>query len=73
LNVNIKSITGPITVGIEDVTVVISAVADQVEQVVATPVNSAQVRVWSVRHCKPGPPLWLMFRRSLESNSKIKY
>jgi SRSO17 transposase len=33
----------------------------------------ARVRVWAVRHRKPGPAVWLMFRRSLEKNSEIKY
>lgn len=33
----------------------------------------ARVRVWSVRNRKPGPPVWLMFRRSLEKNPEIKY
>lgn len=33
----------------------------------------ARVRVWSVRHRKPGPPVWLIFRRSLEANSELKY
>jgi len=33
----------------------------------------ARVRVWSVRHRKPGPPQWLIFRRSLEGNSELKY
>ena len=33
----------------------------------------ARVRVWSIRHRQPGPSVWLMFRRSLEANSDIKY
>lgn len=33
----------------------------------------ARVRVWSVRHRKPGPPVWLIFRRSLGANPEIKY
>jgi SRSO17 transposase len=33
----------------------------------------AAVRVWAVRHRKPGPPVWLMIRRSLEADPEIKY
>jgi SRSO17 transposase len=33
----------------------------------------ARVRVWAVRHRKPGPPVWLLLRRSLESNAEVKY
>jgi SRSO17 transposase len=33
----------------------------------------AAVRVWAVRHRKPGPPIWLMFRRSLAAEPEIKY
>lgn len=33
----------------------------------------AAVRVWAVRHRKPGPPIWLVIRRSLESDPEIKY
>jgi len=33
----------------------------------------ARVRIWSVRHRKPGPPAWLMMRRSLGTNPEIKY
>jgi SRSO17 transposase len=33
----------------------------------------AAVRVWSVRHRKAGPPIWLMIRRSLEADPEIKY
>lgn len=33
----------------------------------------AAVRVWAMRHRKPGPPIWLMFRRSLGSDPEIKY
>lgn len=33
----------------------------------------AAVRVWAVRHGKAGPPIWLMIRRSLESDPEIKY
>lgn len=33
----------------------------------------AAVRVWAVRHRKPGPPLWLMMRRSLAAEPEIKY
>lgn len=33
----------------------------------------ARVRVWSVRHRQPGPAAWLIFRRSLEPSSEIKY
>jgi len=32
----------------------------------------ARVRVWAVRHDKPGPAVWLMFRRELESR-EVKY
>jgi SRSO17 transposase len=33
----------------------------------------AAVRVWSMRHRKPGPPVWLLIRRSLEEEPEIKY
>jgi SRSO17 transposase len=33
----------------------------------------AAVRVWAVRHRKPGPPIWLVIRRSLEEAPEIKY
>jgi SRSO17 transposase len=34
----------------------------------------ARVRVWAVRHRKPGPPVWLLLRRSLDmKNREIKY
>lgn len=33
----------------------------------------AAVRVWAVRHRKPGPPIWLVVRRSLEATPAVKY
>jgi hypothetical protein len=33
----------------------------------------AAVRVWSMRHRKPGPPAWLLIRRSLGEKPEIKY
>jgi SRSO17 transposase len=33
----------------------------------------AVVRVWAVRHRKPGPPIWVLIRRSLEGGGEIKY
>jgi SRSO17 transposase len=33
----------------------------------------AAVRVWAVRHRKPGPPIWLMFRRSLGTEPEVKH
>jgi SRSO17 transposase len=33
----------------------------------------AAVRVWSMRHRKPGPPAWLLIRRSLEEVPELKY
>jgi SRSO17 transposase len=33
----------------------------------------AAVRVWAVRHRKPGPPIWLLIRRSLEPVPEVKY
>jgi SRSO17 transposase len=33
----------------------------------------AAVRVWAVRHRKPGPPIWLVIRRSLDADAEIKY
>ena len=33
----------------------------------------ARVRVWAVRHRKPGPAVWLMIRRSLGANPELKY
>ena len=33
----------------------------------------AAIRVWATRHRKPGPPCWLVVRRSLEATPEIKY
>ncbi len=33
----------------------------------------AAVRVWAMRHRKPGPPAWLLIRRSLEAKPEVKY
>jgi SRSO17 transposase len=33
----------------------------------------AAVRVWSVRHRRPGPPAWLVLRRSLGPKAETKY
>ena len=33
----------------------------------------AAVRVWAVRHRKPGPPIWVLIRRSLEETPEVKY
>jgi SRSO17 transposase len=33
----------------------------------------AAVRVWAVRHRKPGPPIWLVIRRSLAETPEVKY
>jgi len=33
----------------------------------------AAVRVWAVRHGQPGPPVWLLVRRSLEATPEYKY
>ncbi len=33
----------------------------------------AAVRVWSMRHRKPGPPAWLLIRRSLGTEPEVKY
>ena len=33
----------------------------------------AAVRVWGMRHRKPGPPAWLLIRRSLEEEPELKY
>jgi SRSO17 transposase len=33
----------------------------------------ARVRVWAVRHRKPGPVCWLLLRRSFESDGEVKY
>lgn len=33
----------------------------------------ARVRVWSVRHRKPGLACWLLLRRSLEPDGEVKY
>ncbi len=33
----------------------------------------AAVRVWQVHHRKPGPPSWLLIRRSLEPKPEVKY
>jgi SRSO17 transposase len=33
----------------------------------------ARVRVWAVRHRKPGPACWLIMRRSMEPDAELKY
>jgi SRSO17 transposase len=33
----------------------------------------ARVRVWAMRHKKPGPPIWLVIRRSLADDPEVKY
>ena len=33
----------------------------------------ARVRVWAMRHKKPGPPVWLVVRRSLADKPEVKY
>ena len=33
----------------------------------------ASVRVWAVRHRQPGPPIWVLVRRSLEGDPEVKY
>jgi SRSO17 transposase len=33
----------------------------------------AAVRAWAVRHRKPGPPIWVLIRRSLEEVPEVKY
>jgi len=33
----------------------------------------ARVRVWAMRHKKPGAPIWLLIRRSLDANPEVKY
>ena len=48
---------------------------DQVREGAGGPLvfQFAAVRVWAVRHRKPGPPIWLVFRRSLGADPAIKY
>ena len=33
----------------------------------------AAQRVWAVRHGRPGPPVWLLVRRSLGATPEVKY
>ena len=33
----------------------------------------AVVRVWAVRHRKPGPPMWVLIRRPLDGGGEVKY
>ena len=33
----------------------------------------AVLRVWAMRHNRPGPPLWLVFRRSLDKTPQVWY
>lgn len=33
----------------------------------------AAIRVWGIRHRKPGPPSWLLIRRSLGADPEFKY
>src|SRR4051812_28131105 len=36
-------------------------------------VEFAAVRVWAMREQRPGPPVWLLIRRSLEATPEVKY
>jgi SRSO17 transposase len=33
----------------------------------------AVLRVWAMRHQRPGPPIWLVFRRSLDKTPDVKH
>jgi hypothetical protein len=33
----------------------------------------AVLRVWAMRHHRPGPPIWLVIRRSLDPTPDVKY
>ena len=33
----------------------------------------ALLRVWAMRHDRPGPPIWLVIRRSLDERPDVKY
>ena len=33
----------------------------------------AVLRVWAMRHDRPGPPIWLLIRRSLDKAPDVKY
>lgn len=33
----------------------------------------ARLRVWAMRHTKPGPPIWLLFQRWLDNPGEVKY
>ena len=33
----------------------------------------AAIRVWGIRHREPGPPSWLLIRRSLGSEPELKF
>ena len=33
----------------------------------------AALRVWAVRHRKPGPPIWVLIRRPLDGSGAVKY
>jgi SRSO17 transposase len=33
----------------------------------------AAIRVWGIRHRRPGPPSWLLIRRSLGAEPELKY
>lgn len=33
----------------------------------------ARLRVWAVRHGKPGPPIWVVFQRSLDDPGEFRY
>ena len=37
------------------------------------PFEFARVRVWAMRHNKPGPRVWLVIRRSLAEKPEVKY
>jgi len=33
----------------------------------------ARLRVWAVRHGKPGPPIWVLWQRSLDDPAEVRY
>jgi len=37
------------------------------------PLEFAAIRVWGIRHRKPGPPSWLLIRRSLGPEPERKF
>jgi SRSO17 transposase len=73
--------TSPTREGVRDVVGVAAALPAEAWQALKVREGSsgplvfefAAVRVWAMRDQKPGPPVWLLIRRSLEEAPEVKY